>query len=88
MGNSELIGQGSAIQRAFDCQAATLEHVGIDHGGAYIFVTEELLHGADVVAALEQMGGEGMAECMGTDRLGNTCPLCSLAYRPLHITGV
>lgn len=38
--------------------------MGIDHGGGDVGVAEQLLHGADVVAVLEQVGGEGMAERM------------------------
>jgi hypothetical protein len=36
-----------------------LEDVGVDHGGFYVFVSEEFLNGADVVAILKEMGGEG-----------------------------
>ena len=41
--------------------------MGIDHGGGDVLVAEQLLHGANVVAALQQVGGkavpEGMAAC-------------------------
>ena len=36
--------------------------MGVDHGGLDILVPEQFLDGADVVAILEKMGGEGMAE--------------------------
>jgi len=35
--------------------------VGIDHGSGNIVVPEQLLNGADVGAALQQVRGEGMA---------------------------
>jgi hypothetical protein len=44
--------------------AALLKDVGLDHGRGQIVVSEELLNGADVGAALEQVGGEGMAKGM------------------------
>jgi hypothetical protein len=32
--------------------------MGIDHGGRHIRMTQKLLHGADVVTRLQQMGRE------------------------------
>lgn len=42
----------SAVEGGFDGEAAALENVGVDHGGFYVFVSEEFLHGANVVAVL------------------------------------
>jgi len=39
--------------------------VGVDHGGFDVFVAEEFLNGADVVAGFEKVGGEGMTEGVG-----------------------
>lgn len=50
----------SLIQWTSDGQAAALENMSIDHGGAHIFVAEEFLYGADVVAGLQEVGSEGM----------------------------
>jgi len=36
--------------------------VGIDHGRANVFVAEKLLHGTNIVAVFDEMGGEGVAE--------------------------
>ena len=41
----------------------------VDHGRGQIAVSEQLLNGADVGAALEQVGGEGMAKGMCADVL-------------------
>ena len=41
-----------AVEGGFDGEAAALEDVGVDHGGFYVFVSEEFLHSADVVAVL------------------------------------
>src|ERR1051325_802407 len=48
------------IARAADGAAAAIEHVAVDHRRAHIGVSEKLLHGANVVAVLNQSGGEGM----------------------------
>ena len=47
--------------------------MGVDHGGFDVFVTEEFLDGADIVAALEEVGCEGMAEGVAADAFGNGC---------------
>jgi hypothetical protein len=49
--------------------AALLQDVGVDHGRGQIVVPEQLLNGADVGAALEQVRGEGMAKGVGADGL-------------------
>jgi hypothetical protein len=41
--------------------------MGIDHRGFDILVAEEFLDGMDVVAVLEQVGGEGVAKGVATD---------------------
>ena len=52
-------------QRATNRQDVFLSNVKINHRRADIFVTEQLLNGADIVPSLNQMGGEGMAEGVG-----------------------
>ena len=34
-----------------------MDDVGVDHGGAHIFVSEQFLDGANIVAFLEKMRG-------------------------------
>ena len=63
----------SGVQRGFDGESATLEDVGVDHGGFYIFVTEQFLDGANVVSALEKMGGKRMTQGMRGDVLVDLC---------------
>ena len=48
------------VQRAADGEQAYLEDVGVGHGGFDVLVAGEFLHGADVVASFEQVGGEGV----------------------------
>ncbi len=56
--------------------------MGVDHGRAHIAVAEQFLHGADVGAALRQMGGEGVAQGVHRDRHGQP----SLARRELEVS--
>ena len=48
--------------------------MGVDHGRRKILVSKQVLNGADVGAALQQVGGEGVAKGMGADVLRQTGP--------------
>ena len=41
--------------------------VGVELGGAYAFVAEHGLYGSEVSTALEEVGGEGVAQVMKAD---------------------
>ena len=41
-----------------------VQHMGVDHDCFYIFVPKQLLHGADVIAGFQQVGGKRVAEGM------------------------
>ena len=43
--------------------------MGVDHGCRHILMTQQRLHGTNVVAAFQQMGGEAVAHGMATARL-------------------
>ena len=58
--------------------------MGIDLRGLHIGVAEQLLHGPDVLAALQQMCGEGMAQGMRRRRLVQANPAYGIANRPLN----
>ena len=45
--------------------------VGVDHGGFQARVPQKLLYYADVVIRLQQVGGEGVAEGVAGDTLGD-----------------
>lgn len=62
-------GASQRVEGAADAAGAEAEDVGVDHGGGDVAVAEELLDGADVVAALEEVGGEGVAEGVAGDSL-------------------
>ena len=44
--------------------------MGIDHGDTHVRMPEQFLHGADVVTALQQVSGEGMAQHVRAHGLG------------------
>jgi hypothetical protein len=45
--------------------------VGVDFGGFDIGVAKQFLDGADVFSGFEQVGGEGVAEGVGSDPFGD-----------------
>lgn len=56
-----------SIQRAADCLWTSIERMGINHGGFDTLVPKQFLHGADIVAVLQEVGGETMPEGVGGD---------------------
>ena len=60
-------GRQQAVGGAFDGTAAAVE--GVEHRRRRVAVAEQLLDGADVVAALQQVRGEAVPERVRTDRL-------------------
>ena len=50
------------VRGAADTRRSPVQHVGVDHRRIDVFVSEQLLHGADVVAVFEQVSGEGVPE--------------------------
>jgi len=65
-GIGELVIGGLVVEGGFDGKAAAVEDVGIYHCGFDVFVAEEFLDGADVVAALQKVGGEAMPDGWGS----------------------
>ena len=64
---------GGVVEGGFDCAGAAVEDVGVDHGGFDVFVPEEFLDSAYVVAALEEVGGEAVPEGVGGDGFLDAC---------------
>ena len=52
------------VQRAWDPLAALLEYVRINHGRPHVVVAQELLDGADIGPALQQVRRKAMTESM------------------------
>lgn len=60
----------------------------IDHGRAYVAMTQQFLHRAYVVTPLQQMRGEAVAQRMGRYRLVDSCKPCGFLNRPLQSIGM
>ena len=43
---------------AAHANGATVENVRVDHGGFDVFAAHQVLNGSDVLATLQQLGGE------------------------------
>lgn len=63
----------SSVNRALHGQGPPAHDRGIDHGGLHILVPEQFLNRADIVAGLQQVGGEAVAEGMTAGMLGEAC---------------
>lgn len=50
---------GNGFQWAYHATGASGGDVGVYHGGAQVFMAEQLLHGANVGAAFQQVCGKG-----------------------------
>ena len=58
---------------------AAVERVDIDHRGPHVLVPEQLLHGSDIIAGVQQMGGEAVAQGAAAHGFGDTYGLGGLA---------
>ena len=72
------------IERATHAAGALGHHVRVDHGGLNIGVSEQFLHGAYVVAALEQMRRETVTQRAAARRLGDAGLADRRLYRALN----
>jgi hypothetical protein len=59
------------VQRAPDAATAAVEDVGVDHRGRDVAVVQELLDGANVVAVLEEVRNEAVAQRVARGALGD-----------------
>jgi hypothetical protein len=64
--------------------AASVEHVGIEHGRFQVAVPEELLDGADVVALGQEVGRKAVAKAVQRDWLGDAGPPSGVLEGALH----
>ncbi len=67
-----------SVERAAHTPAATVENVGVDHGGAHVPMSQEFLDRADVLPALQQMCGERVSQGV---RAGRFCHLSAVNGR-------
>lgn len=50
------------VQGALDAHPASVQDVGVEHGGADAGVAQEFLDGPDIVSVFKQVGGEAVPE--------------------------
>lgn len=62
---------------------AAIEGVGVDHRRLHVAMAEELLDGMDIVAILQEVDGEGLAEGVGGDASHEACVAGRLLHRAL-----
>jgi len=72
------------IEGGADCEAASLQDMGVDHGGANVFVAKQFLDGADVVAILKQVGGKGVAKGVTGDAFAYASVSSGIFYGTLQ----
>lgn len=72
------------VEGGFDGESAALEDVSVDHCRFHVLVTEEFLDGTDVVTALQEVGGEGVAEDVRGDVFVNVCAAGGISDRFLY----
>lgn len=65
MGRRKWKSNAEIVQRTWNTLPSLLKDVGVDHSGGDIAMPEQLLNGANIGSALQQMGGERMAKGMG-----------------------
>jgi len=58
---TSIFGLAEKVGGTLDSYAGGIEDVGVDHGGGDVVVSEKFLDGADVCAALEEVGGNTRA---------------------------
>ena len=61
---SSFLGLQEPVGWTLNSSATPIQDVRVDHGRTDIAVTEQLLHGPDIVSIFQQMGGERMSQRM------------------------
>ena len=62
LGSQTIWAHAEFIRRAADPSTAPIEDVSIHHRGAYILISQKLLHRPNIIAILQKVGGEDMSE--------------------------
>src|SRR5712671_942540 len=65
-------------------QASAIQYVRVNHGSRDVAMAEQLLHGANIVARLQQVGRKRVAERMTAGGLRNARGSHGLLERALH----
>lgn len=72
------------VCRAVHAQGSTVEHMGVDHGGAHILTAQQFLDDTDIVASLQQVRGKGWIDVVpATGSILPISPAANLRNYPL-----
>jgi hypothetical protein len=85
----QVAGATPLVQWAAHSQPAPIQDMRVNHRRLHIFVTQQFLHGPNIVALLEQMQQmrrKTVAKGMTTDAFGDLCRTICLAHGPLQTT--
>jgi hypothetical protein len=63
-----------------------MQYMRVNHRCLHIFVTQQFLHGPDIVPLREQMRRKAVPKGMTTDVFGSLCRTTDLAHGPLQTT--
>ena len=74
----------SPIQRTSHAQTGTVHHMGINLRRQHTLVTEQILHGADIITILQQMRGKGMPQRVAACPFADAAQLQACLYLPLQ----
>lgn len=74
----------SLIQRAFDPNSRSVQHMRVNHRGANVFVAQEFLHRANVVTTLKQVRGKRVTQTMAVEMREKRIAMPTGAARELH----
>jgi hypothetical protein len=70
IGISSSVMASKSVDRAANSGRSPIEDMGVDHRRLDVAVAQEFLYGSNVIAAFEQVSGEGMPERMASGPLG------------------
>ena len=76
-----------ALQWAQYSRTRTAQHMGMDHRGRHVGMPEQLLHGANVVVGLQQVGGKTMPQRMTAHTFVDATSRGSTLHRFLNCAG-
>ena len=65
------------VYGAVHAQGSTVEHMGVDHGGAHILMAQQFLDHTDILAALQQVRGKGWIDVVPA--IGSILPISAAA---------
>jgi len=72
-----------SVKRTFNTKNIFPCHMGVDHGGVDVFVTEEFLHCSQVIAVFKQVRGKAVPKGVHCGRLRDTGLFRSPSEGPL-----